>query len=139
VWVPELEFSVDILARQALKDAQARKNKLQQAAIAAAATAAQPGKNSSVGEELSLVEQMENCLLRELAAGGRGLPDFRSVCGVLEEVFTQEIFWVQGYSREVLVDVRCAFLSSFTHFCRNFASTHHDKERCIAGVFSSMM
>lgn len=106
--MPELEFSVDVLARQALKEAQARKNKLQQAAIAAAATTNQPNKSGSSssgeGEELSLVEQMENCLLRELAAGGSGLPDCRGVCGAHEEVFVQETFWTQGYSREVRID-----------------------------------
>jgi hypothetical protein len=90
---------VDIIARQALKEAQARKHKSQQAAIAAAAALAQPSKSSEEEEEMSLVEQMESCLLREFASGW--LPSCRSVSGAQEQVFAQEVFWVQGYSREV--------------------------------------
>ena len=103
----ETAFSVDLLARRALK--------LQAESDALKATKNTSDKSISFKEEghttahvtrsayVHLVAEIEEALIKEVAVSD--LPSFRVVSNNTSTVFDGMVFWVKGYNQEVTLHI----------------------------------
>lgn len=99
VWVPELEFSVDLLARKAQREALALKNKLDSSKLSKVMeTTVEDQEN--LNTNLSLVELMEQYLLKDFSV--QNLPAFHNQSEMNRNVFEGEIFWIAGFPTGVV-------------------------------------
>lgn len=96
--MPELEFSVDYLARRAQREARAAK--------AQRLHSNPPPPQASTGTEtgdlatgLPLVAQLESFLHTDITV--TSLPPHSAVPGDRQSVFRGELVWIHGYSAEV--------------------------------------
>ena len=94
--MPELEFSVDFLAKQAQREAHA--NKLKRAAALQAATVSKASRTDAV--DVPLVERIENYLIKEMKIENWP-PLFQSMRTDKSNVFEDEVVWIHGYTQEV--------------------------------------
>lgn len=103
-WVPEIEYSVDYLAKQAIKAAKQAKDKL-----LALAAASKVSESTKVAAKLSTVEQIEQILLKQLSI--RQFPPISSIHDSnAVGLFTGEVFWIQGYGVEVCISCVAMFV-----------------------------
>ena len=99
--MPELEFSVDLLARKAQREALALKNKLDSSKLSTGKVIETTvGDQENLNTNLSLVELMEQYLLKDFSV--QNLPAFHNQSEMNRNVFEGEIFWIAGFPTGVV-------------------------------------
>jgi len=99
-----MTFSVELLARRALKQQQEN----DPARIARSKPA--PSQVGSVAKTLHIVEEIELFLTRQRVAD---LPSFLTVPAESSNVFDGMVFWVRGYTQDVCDNHRSFFFGLF--------------------------